>query len=108
LLHGRQVREKVGGESREGDARAEARHAEKWQLGEEGDEPQAGHRHRTFGSAARRRQGAVEEVVVEEGCIIEEGVIEESFVIEEGLVLEKSFLEESLVEEVVRFQEVDV
>jgi hypothetical protein len=102
LLHGEQVREKVPGQSREGDARAETRHAQKRRLGQEGDEPQAGHRHRTFGSASRRRQGAVEEGLVEEVVFIEEGVV-----VEEGFVFEESFIEESFVIEENLLEEID-
>src|SRR6187402_3404838 len=54
-------------QGREGDAREEARHAEERRLGQEGDEPQAGHRDRPVGSARGRRQGAGEEVGCEEG-----------------------------------------
>src|SRR6187401_2169581 len=53
-------------QGREGDAREEARHAEERRLGQEGDEPQAGHRDRPVRSEEGRRQGAGEEVRREE------------------------------------------
>jgi hypothetical protein len=55
--HGEQVREEGVGEGREGDARAEARHAAQRRLGQEGGEPQAGHRDRIVRGAARRGEG---------------------------------------------------
>ena len=52
---------KAQDESREGDARAEARHAEVGALRQEGDESKASHRDRPLRGAARRREGSEEE-----------------------------------------------
>jgi hypothetical protein len=65
---GIKARGKRGAEKKEG-------HAEE-QLGQEGHEPQAGHRHRTLRSALERRQGPGEEIVFEE-VGVEEVFIEE-------------------------------
>jgi hypothetical protein len=129
LLHGVKVREEIAGQSRDGDAQVQARHAQE-RVGQEGDEPQTGHRHRTVGSAARRRKGAGEKVVVrlveevfvllfeevagrseealvsfiEEGFVIVEEVLrflEESFVIEEVVFVEEVLFVEEVVEEEV-------
>jgi hypothetical protein len=116
LSHGKQVRTEGLGKSREDDARAEEGHASQRRLGEESDEPQAGDRDRTFGGASRRREGAVEEVVViEEGFFIEEGhfveegvVVEERLFIEEGLFIEEIDFEEINFEEVFVVAEVDL
>jgi hypothetical protein len=94
VKHGCKIREESTGQSREGDARTEARHAEKRKLGQEGEEPQTGHRHRTLRSATRRRQGAVEEIVEE--VEFEEGVLKEIQL--EEIVVEKVFIEEELKE----------
>src|SRR2546428_11655260 len=56
-LHG-QVRKESAGEGQAGDARAKTRHAEKRALGQEGEEPQTGDRHRPRRGAPRRGQGA--------------------------------------------------
>src|SRR3954463_8460769 len=48
-------------ESRTRDAQAQARYAEKRRQREEGEEPQAGDRHRAVGGAPRRQEGAEEE-----------------------------------------------
>jgi hypothetical protein len=97
-MHGQQIRQKGFRESREDDARAQARHtSERW-LGQEGDEPQTGDRDRTLRSTSRRRQspGGAEEVVVEEEPFIEKGCfIEKGHFIEEGHFIEKGhFIEE--------------
>ena len=60
-----EVREESERESRAGDARAEARHAQERRVGQDGEEPQAGDRDRTFGGAQSRREGAKEK---EGGC----------------------------------------
>jgi hypothetical protein len=97
VTHGFKVREEIAGQSRKGDARAEARHTEKRKIGQEGEEPQTGHRHRTLRSATRGRQGAVEEIVKE---VIEKVVVEK-------VQLEEVFFEE-IDEEVIEeiFEEV--
>jgi hypothetical protein len=94
--HGVEVRQEDSEEGRRGDARVQARQAEK-RVGQKGDEPQAGHRHRALRGAARRRQGAVEEVELEE--VVEEGLeLEEVEQLEEALVVEEVvLLEEALV-----------
>jgi hypothetical protein len=117
--YGKQVWEEGPGQSREGDARAQEGHAAQRRLGQEGDEPQAGHRHRSLGSAPRRREGAaaaevfVEEVVLED---VEQQEVEREEVVldEEGLAVEEEqlleeehHLEEEHFEEVEHLEEVD-
>jgi hypothetical protein len=90
--HGSKVREESAGQSREGDARTETRHAEKRRLGQEGKEPQTSDRHRTLRSATRRREGAAgEEGVVEE--VVGKEIVFEEVVVKEVFV-EKIFIEE--------------
>jgi hypothetical protein len=106
ILHGKQVREEGIGKSRREHARDEAREVEERRLRQEGDEPQAGHRHRTFGSAPRRRKGAVEEIVVEEVFVV---IVEEVFIVlvEEVLILEEEHFEENRrLEEVLVHEEI--
>jgi hypothetical protein len=101
VTHGCKVREKSAGQSREGDARTEEGHAQKRKLGQKGNQPQTSHCHRTLGSAPRRRQGAVEEIVKE---VVEEIVIQEIDFEEiqlEEVVFEKVY--EVLEEEVAPF-----
>jgi hypothetical protein len=98
--HGCKIRKESARQSREGDARAEARHAQERKLGQEGEEPQAGHRHRIVGSAPRRRQSAIEEVVFEE-VELEEVVLEKVFV--EEIFFEE--VDQEVIEEI--FEEVD-
>ncbi|MBV8543143.1 MAG: hypothetical protein JO093_09705 [Acidobacteria bacterium] len=95
--YGCKVREESAGQSREGDARTEKGHAEKRKLGQEGNEPQTGHRHRPLRSAPRRRQGAVEEVLSEE-IFIQEIVVKE--VVFEEIELEEIVFEKILEEEI--------
>jgi hypothetical protein len=96
--HGCKVREESAGQSREGDARTEARHPEERKLGQEGEEPQTGHRHRTVGSAERRRQSAVEEVVFEE--VVFKEVVREEVICEE-VIFKKVRIEKVVGEEIV-------
>lgn len=63
--HGK-VREEGAGEGPQGNARAQGRYAAKRWLGQEGDESQAGDCDRSLRSAARRREGAAEEIGIEE------------------------------------------
>ena len=91
--HG-EVRQEGAVEGQEGDGRAQGRHAAERPLGQEGDEPQAGDRHRPVGSAARRRQGAFESEPIEE---IVEPQIEEVGTAE---VREEIRNEEVVVEEI--------
>jgi hypothetical protein len=56
-----QVRSRGEEQSRQGDARAKARHAEIRQLRKERHEPQAGDRDRPLGGASLRREGPAEE-----------------------------------------------
>ena len=53
-------------ESQEGDARKEEGNIAQRQVRQEGDEPQAGHCHRTFGSAPSWSQSAQQEILIEE------------------------------------------
>jgi hypothetical protein len=111
VSHGCKVREESAGESREDDARTEARNAEKRRLRQEGDQPQTSHCHRLVRSAPRRRQGAVEEVIVEEvfveevfikEVVLEEVECQEVFVEKVGfkeIVIEK--IDEEILEEAV-------
>lgn len=119
IFHGQQVREKVPGQSRNGDAQIQARHTPQ-RVRTESDEQETGDRHRPFGSTTRRGQSAAtaeglsvfEEVVIEKIRIviikeidrrIEEGVlvfeeVERQFEEEVRVVLEEDFFnfEESL------------
>jgi hypothetical protein len=78
-----QIRKEGQRESREGNARAQARHVEKRPLGQEGDEQETGDRNRPFGSPRSRRQGASQEGFEEgikerfEETIYQEAVVEE-------------------------------
>src|SRR2546425_4072139 len=68
-----QIRKESPIEGQTRDARAQARHAAQRPLRQAGDEPQAGHRHRPVGGAARGRKGAkTAEVLAQEeiapGC----------------------------------------
>jgi hypothetical protein len=105
--HGCKVREESAGQSREGDARTEARHAEERRFGQEGDQPQTSDRDRLVGSATGRRQGADEEIVLKE-VVLEEVFVEaidrEEVECEE-VIVEKIFIEEvgeEIFEEEVR------
>jgi hypothetical protein len=106
VLHGKQIREEGLGQSRREHARDEARQVEERPVGQEGDQPQTGHRHRPVGGAARGRQGPVEEVVLEEE-LFEEGIlVEEVFVFEEVILFEEVLLFEEIEREEVQFEEV--
>src|SRR6476660_8292106 len=72
--NGRKVRQEGPQQGEEGDARAQARHAEERALRQEGEEPQAGDCDRVVRGAARRRQGAEEEVELEEEVQLAEEV----------------------------------
>lgn len=105
VLHGKQIREEGLGQSRREHARDEAGQVEERPLGQEGDEPQAGHRHRPLRGETRRRQGAVEEIELEEVFVEEVFVVEEIVLVEEELLAQIVFeeiVEEVLEEEVVR------
>src|SRR3954447_1857067 len=101
MEHGCKVREESTGQSREGDARTQTRHAEKRRLRQEGEEPQAGDRDRIVGSAPRGRQGAGEEIVFEE---VEREKVEFEEVVVEKIFFEKVDKEviEEIFEEAVR------
>jgi hypothetical protein len=91
--HGNKVREESAGQSREGDARTQTWNAEERLVGQEGEEPQTSHRHRSVGSTTRRRQRAVEEIVEEILEKVFEEIELEEIVFEE-IQLEKIFEEE--------------
>jgi hypothetical protein len=105
--HGCKVREESAGQSREGNARTEARHAQKRRFGQEGDQPQTSDCDRLVRSAKGRRQGAVEEIILKE-VFVEEVEHEEVFIEEvhfeeiehKEVVVEKVFIEEVGEEEV--------
>jgi hypothetical protein len=89
----------------EGDARAEDGKIAQWLVRQEGEEPQAGHRHRVVGSAARRRQGAAEKVGEEDG---EEARNENGEEVREKIDQEKIGPEKAGDEEVRREEEFKV
>ena len=60
------VRTKGLAESRESDARTQARQAAVGPVRQEGQEPETGDRHRTLGGASRRRQGAGARLALEQ------------------------------------------
>jgi hypothetical protein len=96
VTHGCKVRKESAGQSREDDARTEARHAQERRLGQEGDQPQTSDRYRPLRSTPRRRQGAAgEEVIFEEEVefeeIIEEVQLEE--VVFKEVIIEKVYKE---------------
>jgi len=60
-----QVRPESAKQGEEGDARAQARHAQKRSLAKESDEPQAGDRHRAFGGEKVGRESSAEAFFVQ-------------------------------------------
>src|SRR2546428_14061524 len=62
-----QIRQEGAVQGQEGHARAQARNLEKRQVRQEGDEPQAGDRHRAVGSPQGRCEGTRKEILVQEG-----------------------------------------
>src|SRR5262245_26043426 len=64
--HGQEVRKESAEEGRAGDARAEAREAALGPVGQEGEKPEAGDRHRPLGGSESGSEGAQEEGRVEE------------------------------------------
>ena len=81
-VHGIEIRKEVAGQSGTRDARTKARETEERSIGQEGDESQAGDRHRTLRGATRRRQGAAKEIVIEETLLVEEAIIVEEALVE--------------------------
>src|SRR5258706_5492350 len=79
-------------------ARAQAGNAQERELGQEGEEPKTGHRHRPVRSTPRRRESTVEEILLEEIELEEvqreEVVIEE--VVDEEIVIPQVQLEEEV------------
>ena len=96
--HG-EVRQEGAVEGQEGDGRTQGRNVAQRPVGQEGDESQAGDRHRPFGSASCRRKGAAESEPIEE--IVGEEIEQEIGAAQAG---EEIRNEEIVIEEEVRVE----
>src|SRR5437867_186907 len=83
------VRQKSAIEGQEGHARKEGGNPQEREIGQEGDEPQAGDRYRPFGSAQGGRKGAGQEIRFEEKVVLEEDVFEEKIPRHEKIVFQE-------------------